>query len=347
VDRFFLGDRPIEGERMKKLLIFTLFIVSLFGDKLDDIKKAGFLKCGVNTNLPGFSQRDSKGIWIGLDVDFCKAVSATILGDSSKVKFIPLDTKERFQALKSGKIDILSRNTTYTQTWDTTLGVDFVGVIYYDGQGFMVPKSLGIKSARELDGATICIKSSTTTELNLEDFFKAYKMQYKALKFKTNEEVNLAFEARKCDVISGDASALYAQRTELKEPDKYLILPEVISKEPLSPAIKEGDSRWSDTIRWIRNALIFAEEKDINSTNIDKVKRFTKDSEVKRFLGVDGRMCQNLGLDSECFYRAIKQVGNYKEIFERNIGSKSPLKIKRGLNSIWTEGGLLYSLPFR
>ncbi len=332
---------------MKIALIFTLFIVAIFGDRIEEIKKAGVLKCGVNTNLPGFSQKDLKGVWRGFDVDFCKAVSAAVLGDSSKVEFIPLDTKTRFKALKDKKIDILSRNTTYAQTWDTTLGVDFVGVMYFDGQGFLVPKSLGIKSARELDGATICIKYKTTTELNLEDYFKAYKMQYKALKFKTNEEVNRAFESRKCDVISGDASGLYAQKTELKNPDKYEILPDVISREPLSPAIKEGDNRWSDTLRWIRNALILAEEKDINSTNVDEVKRLTKDSEVKRLLGIDGTMCQNLGLDSDCFYRVIKQVGNYGEIFERNIGSKSPLKIKRGLNNLWINGGLLYPLPFR
>jgi general L-amino acid transport system substrate-binding protein len=330
-------------------VIIAVFIMGLTlnGGVVEDIEKLGILKCGVNTDLPGFSQKDSKGEWRGFDVDFCKALAATVLKDPSKVEFIPLDTKERFEALKSGKIDILSRNTTYTESWDTTLGIDFIGIIYFDGQGFMVPKALGVSSVKELDGATICIKSKTTTELNLEDYFRINGMKYKALKFKTNEEVNIAFESGKCDVVSGDVSALYAQRSELKEPQKYDILPDIISKEPLSPAVKEGDSRWFDIAKWVRNALIMAEEKDINSTEIDNIRKRTKDKEIKRILGVEGEMCQNLGLDSDCFYRAIKYVGNYGEIFERNIGEDSFLMIKRGLNSLWIKGGLLYSPPFR
>jgi len=330
-------------------LIFFLILLEflLFANKLEDVQKAGVLKCGVNTDLPGFSQKDLKGNWKGLDVDFCRAVAAAILKDSSKVEFIPLDTSKRFKALIDEKIDLLSRNTTYTQTRDTTLGVDFVGVIYYDGQGFMVPKALGVKSIKELDGATICIKSATTTELNLDDYFRVNKMQYKAIKFKTNEEVNLAFETGKCDVVSADLSGLYAQRTELKEPQKYIILDQTISREPLSPVVKEGDPKWRDTIKWIKEALILAEAKDLNSTNIDKKRVNIKDLELKRLLGLDGTMCQNIDLDSDCFYRVIKQVGNYKEIFEKNIGSKSNLKIKRGFNKLWKEGGLLYPLPFR
>jgi len=333
---------------MFRVFLILIFIVgALSSSKLEIIKKRGFLRCGVNSNLPGFSQKDRDGIWRGLDVDFCRAVAATILRDSSKVKFIPLETNNRFKALKRGKIDILSRNTTQTESRDTTLGVDFIGVIYYDSEGFMVPKALSIKSIKELDGATICIKSNTTTELNLDDYFKSHQMQYKALKFKTNEELIQAFDDKKCDVISGDISGLHAQKSLLKEPEKLVILEEKISREPLSPAVKEGDFRWRDTVKWIREALLLAEAKDINSTTVDNIKTTTKDSEIKRLLGIEGTTCQNLHLDSDCFYRAIKQVGNYGEIFEKNIGKNSPLRIERGLNGLWKDGGLMYPLPFR
>ncbi|WP_292655525.1 amino acid ABC transporter substrate-binding protein [Nitratifractor sp.] len=314
---------------------------------LDDVKKAGVLKCGVNTGLPGFSEADSKGTWRGLDVDYCRALAAVVLGDASKVKFVPLNAKERFTALQSGEIDVLSRNTTDTETRDTALGINFTGVMYYDGQGFMVPKSLGVKSAKELDGATVCIQAGTTTELNLADYFRANGMKFKAITFDTNDQVTKAFEAGRCDVLTTDASGLYATRTKLKDPAKYVVLPEIISKEPLAPAVRHGDDQWFDIAKWTRNALLTAEEKGLTMANVDDAKAKSTDPEVKRLLSVEGEMCKNVGLEKGCFYNAIKQVGNYGEIFERNVGVKTPLKIQRGLNALWTKGGLQYSPPFR
>jgi general L-amino acid transport system substrate-binding protein len=314
---------------------------------LDDVKKAGVLKCGVNTGLPGFSEADSKGQWRGLDVDYCRALAAVVLGDANKVKYVPLNAKERFTALQSGEIDVLSRNTTNTQTRDTALGLNFAGVMYYDGQGFMVPRALGVKSAKELDGATICIQAGTTTEMNLADYFRSNNMKFKAITFDSNDQVNKAFEAGRCDVVTTDASGLYAQRTKMKNPEKYMILPDIISKEPLAPAVRHGDDQWFDIAKWTRNALVTAEEKGVDSTNVDNAKAKSNDPEVRRLLGVEGDMCKNVGLDKECFYRAIKQVGNYAEIFERNVGVKTPLKIERGLNALWNKGGILYSPPFR
>ena len=321
--------------------------VSAMAGTLDDVKKAGVLKCGVNTGLPGFSEADSKGQWRGLDVDYCRALAATVLGDANKVKYVPLNAKERFTALQSGEIDVLSRNTTNTETRDTALGLNFAGVMYYDGQGFMVPKALGVKSARELDGATVCIQAGTTTELNLADYFRKNNMKFKAITFDTNDQVNKAFEAGRCDVVTTDASGLYAARTKMKHPEKYMILPDIISKEPLAPAVRHGDDQWFDIAKWVRNALVTAEEKGITMANVDEVKAKSNDPEVKRLLGVEGDMCKNVGLDKECFYRAIKQVGNYGEVFERNVGAKTPLKIERGLNALWNKGGILYSPPFR
>ena len=314
---------------------------------LDDVKKAGVLKCGVNTGLPGFSEADSKGEWRGLDVDYCRALAAVVLGDASKVKYVPLNAKERFTALQSGEIDVLSRNTTDTETRDTSLGINFAGVMYYDGQGFMVPRALGVKSAKELDGATVCIQAGTTTELNLADYFRANGMKFKAITFDTNDQVNKAYEAGRCDVVTTDASGLYAQRTKMKDPEKHVILPEIISKEPLAPAVRHGDDQWFDIAKWTRNALLTAEEKGITMANVDEAKAKSSDPETRRLLGVEGDMCKNVGLDKECFYNAIKQVGNYGEIFERNVGTKTPLKIQRGLNALWTKGGIQYSPPFR
>ena len=314
---------------------------------LEDVQKAGVLKCGVNTGLPGFSEADSKGEWRGLDVDYCRALAAVVLGDASKVKYVPLNAKERFTALQSGEIDVLSRNTTNTETRDTSQGINIAGVMYYDGQGFMVPRALGVKSAKELDGATICIQAGTTTELNLADYFRANHMKFKAITFDTNDQVNKAFEAGRCDVVTTDASGLYAERTKMKNPEKYVILPEIISKEPLAPAVRHGDDRWFDIAKWTRNALLTAEEKGVTMANVDEAKAKSTDPETRRLLGVEGDMCKNVGLDKECFYRAIKQVGNYGEIFERNVGVKTPLKIERGLNALWNKGGIQYSPPFR
>ncbi len=314
---------------------------------LDDVKKAGVLKCGVNTGLPGFSEADSQGAWRGLDVDYCRALAAAVLGDASKVKYVPLNAKERFTALQSGEIDVLSRNTTNTETRDTTLGINFVGVMYYDGQGFMVPKALGIKSAKELDGATVCIQAGTTTELNLADYFRANKMKFKAITFDTNDQVDKAFLAGRCDILTTDQSGLYAARTKFKNPEKYVILPEIISKEPLAPAVRQGDDEWFNVAKWTRNALLTAEEKGITSANVDELKKSSTDPETKRLLGVEGTMGKNVHLDADAFYRAIKQVGNYGEIFERNVGANTPLKISRGLNALWNKGGMQYSPPFR
>ena len=313
---------------------------------LDDVKKAGVLKCGVNTGLPGFSEADSKGTWRGLDVDYCRALAAAVLGDASKVKYVPLNAKERFTALQSGEIDVLSRNTTNTETRDTTLGINFAGVMYYDGQGFMVPKSLGVKSAKELDGATVCIQAGTTTELNLADYFRANKMKFKAITFDTNDQVDKAFIAGRCDILTTDQSGLYAARTKFKNPEKFVILPEIISKEPLAPAVRQGDDQWFNIAKWTRNALLTAEEKGITSAGVDEAMKST-DPETKRLLGTEGTMGKNLGLDADAFARAIKQVGNYGEIFERNVGANTPLKISRGLNALWNKGGMQYSPPFR
>jgi general L-amino acid transport system substrate-binding protein len=313
---------------------------------LDDVKKAGVLKCGVNTGLPGFSEADSKGAWRGLDVDYCRALAAAVLGDNTKVKYVPLNAKERFTALQSGEIDILSRNTTWTETRDTTLGINFAGVMYYDGQGFMVPKSLGIKSAKELDGATVCIQAGTTTELNLADYFRANKMKFKAITFDTNDQVDKAFIAGRCDILTTDQSGLYAARTKFKNPEKFVILPEIISKEPLGPAVRQGDDQWFNIAKWTLNALLTAEEKGVTSANIKEAKK-SNDPETKRLLGTEGTMGNNLGLNADAFAQAIKQVGNYGEIFERNVGANTPLDISRGLNALWTKGGMQYSPPFR
>ena len=336
---------------MKKLvrisMIAALFATVSMAGTLDDVKKAGVLKCGVNTGLAGFSEADSKGHWRGLDVDYCRAMAAAVLGDSTKVKYVPLNAKERFTALQSGEIDVLSRNTTWTETRDTTLGINFVGTDYYDGQGFMVPKKLGVKSAKELDGATLCIQAGTTTEMNLADYFKANGMKYKAITFDTNEQVDKAFFAGRCDILTTDQSGLYAARTKAADPSKYVVLPEIISKEPLGPAVRQGDDQWFNIAKWTLNALITAEEKGVTSKNVDDMAKNSKDPEIRRLLGVEGTMGKNVGLDADAFKREIKQVGNYGEIFERNVGVNTPLKIKRGLNQLWSKGGILYSPPFR
>jgi general L-amino acid transport system substrate-binding protein len=325
-------------------LAATLFVSA---GTLEEVQKNDILKCGVNTGLPGFSEADSKGRWRGMDVDFCRAVAAAVLGDEKKVKYIPLNARERFAALQSGEVDLLSRNTTDTQTRDTALGINFAGVMYYDGQGFMVPRALGVKSATELDGASVCLQAGTTTELNLADYFRTNGMKFKAITFDTNDQVDKAYQAGRCDVVTTDASGLYAMRTKMKNPDRHLILPEIISKEPLAPAVRHGDDRWFDIVKWVRNALITAEEKGVDSKNIDGAKKNSADPETRRLLSVEGDMCKNLGLNTGCFYRAIRQVGNYGEIFERNVGKNTPLKIKRGLNALWNKGGLMYAPPFR
>jgi len=313
---------------------------------LDDVKKKGFVQCGVNTGLPGFSNPDDKGNWTGLDVDVCRAVAAATLGDASKVKFIPLNAKERFTALQSGEVDILSRNTTWTLTRDGSLGLNFAGVNYYDGQGFMVSKELGVKSAKELDGAAVCIQAGTTTELNLADYFRELGMKYSPVVFDTSDQTVQGFEAGRCDVLTSDQSQLYALQIKLANPDKAMVLPEVISKEPLGPVVRQGDDQWFNIVKWTMFALINAEEMGVTAGNVDQMKSSTNPN-IGRLLGTESGQGKNLGLDDTWAYNIVKQVGNYGEMFERNVGTGSPLGISRGLNALWTKGGLQYAPPVR
>ena len=331
-----------------KLSIATIALVgmSATAGTLDDVKKAGFVKCGVDGGLPGFSEIVSGGEYKGIDVDGCRAMAASVLGDASKVKFVNLNSKERFSALQSGEIDILVRNTTWTQTRDTSLGFNFVAINYYDGQGFMVRKDLGVKSTLELDGAAICIQTGTTTELNVADYFKAKGMKYKSISYDSNDQVLASYEAGRCDVLTSDTSQLFALRTKLKDSDNHIVLPEIISKEPLGPVVRQGDDEWFNIARWTFNAMVAAEENGITSKNIDSLKD-SKNPTIKRILGIEGKMGANLGLNADWAYQVIKQVGNYGEVFERNVGVNTPLKMSRGLNALWTEGGLQYSPPFR
>lgn len=312
----------------------------------DEVVKRGYLQCGVSTGLPGFSNPDEKGNWTGLDVEVCRAVAAATLGDATKVKFVPLTAKERFTALQSGEVDILSRNTTWTFTRDSSLGLNFTGTSYYDGQSFMVSKGLGVTSALELDGAAVCIQSGTTTELNLADYFKQNKMEYKPIVFDTSDQTVKGFEAGRCDVLTSDQSQLYGLRIKLAKPEDAVVLPEVISKEPLSPVVRQGDDAWFNIVKWSLYAMINGEELGVTSANVDSMKESTSPS-IKRFLGLEGIKGEGLGLADDWAYQIIKQVGNYGEMFERTVGQRSPLKIDRGLNALWTKGGLQYAPPIR
>jgi len=316
------------------------------GTTLDAVKERGFVQCGVNTGLPGFSNADEAGKWTGLDADVCRAIAAAVLGDAEKVRFTPLTAKERLTALQSGEVDVLSRNTTWTLTRDTSLGINFTGVTYYDGQGFMVAKSLGISSAKELDGAAVCILAGTTTELNLADYFRTNGMQYEPVVFDTADQTARGFEAGRCDVLTSDQSQLYGLRIKLKEPDKAEILPDVISKEPLGPAVRQGDDAWFNIVRWTLFAMVNAEELGVTSANVDEM-RSSSNPEIRRLLGLEGIKGKGLGLADDWAYRIVKQVGNYGEVFERNVGSGSPLGIPRGLNALWRDGGLQYAPPIR
>jgi general L-amino acid transport system substrate-binding protein len=317
---------------------------------LDDVKAKGFVQCGVNVGLAGFSSPDDKGEWTGLDVDFCRAVAAAVFGDGTKVKFTPLSAKERFTALQSGEVDILARNTTWTINRDTALGLNFAGVNYYDGQGFMInsKKITGVNSALQLSGATICVQSGTTTELNLADYFKANKMEYSGVVFEKNEEVNAAYDSGRCDVLTTDQSGLYATRLSLTAPDDHVVLPEIISKEPLGPAVRQGDDQWFDIVKWTHSAMLTAEELGITQANVEEMKTSTN-PEILRFVGaeVDTKIGTDLGLTNEWAYNIVKAVGNYGESFDRNVGNGSPLKIARGINAMWSKGGLQYAAPIR
>lgn len=313
----------------------------------EEVKKRGVLNCGVSTGLPGFSIADEKGTWAGLDVDVCKAIAAATLGDASKIKYVSLNAKERFTALQSGEIDALVRGTTWTLTRDTSLGLNFTGVNYYDGQGFLVSKKLGVKSALELDGAAVCIQGGTTSELNLADYFKENNMSYKAVVFDTHDATATAFDNGRCDVLTSDQSQLYGLRTHLSKPDEAVVLPEVISKEPLGPVVRQGDDAWFNIVKWSLNAMIEAEELGLTQANVDEMKASSKSPSVRRLLGLEGIAGKGLGLNADWAYQIVKQVGNYGEAFERNVGAGSPLKIERGLNALWSKGGIMYAPPLR
>jgi len=323
------------------------FIGAAQADTLGDVQARGTLNCGVTTGLAGFAAPDDQGNWTGLDVDMCKAVAAAVLGDPSKVKFVPTNAKERFTALQSGEIDLLARNTTWTFSRDTDLGFDFVGTNYYDGQGFMVRNSLNVKSALELSGASVCVQTGTTTELNLGDYFRANNLELKPVVFEKNEEARQAYDDGRCDAYTTDASGLAAERSVLAQPGDHIILPEIISKEPLGPLVRHGDNRWGDIVRWSLNALIIAEEFGVTQANVDEQKASSQNPEVRRLLGVEGEMGKMTGLPNEWAYNIIKAVGNYGESFERNVGLKTPLQLARGLNDLWSRGGLLYAPPIR
>lgn len=336
---------------MRKFKYLSLFLLSLmatqiFAATLDDVRRRGELVCGVSQGLSGFSTPDSQGQWVGIDADYCRAVATAIFGSRNKVRFVPLSAKERFTALQSGEIDILSRNTTWSLVRDTALGLDFVAPIFYDGQGFMVRKKSNVKSVRELGGATVCTNLGTTTELNVADYFRSHNLKYKLVAYEKHDEVVAAYEAGRCDAFTTDVSGLYASRIKLKEPDSHVILPEMISKEPLTPVVRQGDDQWADIARWTLFALLEAEELGLTSSNVDEMRNSPSPS-VRRFLGKEGDLGKDLGLKTEWAYQVIKNMGNYGELFEKNLGSGSPLKIERGRNALWSQGGLHYPMPFR
>ncbi len=313
---------------------------------LANVKSKGLVQCGSNPSLPGFGVPDAQGKWSGLDVDYCRAIAAAVFNDATKTRFIPLTTKDRFTALQSGEVDILVRNSTWTMSRDTQLGLDFPAVNYYDGQGFIVRKKLGVSSAKELNGASICTQQGTTTELNLADYFRTNNMKYEVVAFNTGEETFKAYDTGRCDAFTTDASGLYAQRLVAATPDDHLVLPEVISKEPLGPAVRHGDNQWADIARWVHYAMVNAEEYGVTSKNVDEMLK-SNNPEIKRLLGVEGNYGEAVGLTKDWAYRIVKLVGNYGESFDRNVGDGSPLKIKRGLNALWSKGGLQYGVPIR
>ena len=313
---------------------------------LKTVKDRGMLSCGVSQGLPGFSTPDDKGNWTGLDVDICRAIAAAIFNDASKIKFVPLSAKDRFTALQSGEIDVLSRNTTWTLSRDTSLGANFTGVTYYDGQGFLVKKSLKVNSALELNSASVCVQTGTTTEQNLADYFKGNNMKYEVIAFGTADETVKAYESGRCDVFTSDVSQLYAERLKVANPADHVVLPEVISKEPLGPMVRHGDDQWFDIVKWTLFAMVGAEELGITQKNADEMAKSDK-PELKRAFGTDGNLGEQLGLTKDWLSRIVKATGNYGESFERNVGSGSKLRIARGLNNLWNKGGIQYSPPIR
>jgi general L-amino acid transport system substrate-binding protein len=348
------GAETQEEVKMKKTAFYGALTVAGFAASmasaatLDDVKERGTLNCGVTTGLIGFASPDANGVWDGFDVGVCRAVAAAVLGDPNAVEFVPTTGKTRFTALASGEIDMLARNTTWTFSRDVDLKFEFVGINYYDGQGFIAPRDLGVSSAKELDGATVCIQTGTTTELNLADYFRANNISYEPVPIETNAEGQQQYLAGACDVYTTDASGLAATRAAFENPQDHIILPEIISKEPLGPLVRHGDNDWGDVVRWTLNALIAAEELGVTSANIEELAAApTGNPEVNRLLGTEGELGAMLGLEADWAKNAIAAGGNYGELFEKNIGENTPIGLARGLNAQWTEGGLLYSPPFR
>jgi general L-amino acid transport system substrate-binding protein len=313
---------------------------------LDQVKSKGFVQCGVSQGLPGFSSPDDKGNWTGLDVDVCRAIAAAIFDDATKVRYTPLTAKDRFTALQSGEIDVLSRNTTWTLSRDTSLGLNFAGVSYYDGQGFLIRKDKKVSSALELSGASVCTQTGTTTELNVADFFRARNMKYEVVAFTTADETIKAYEAGRCDVFTSDVSQLYAMRLKLANTADHVVLPEIISKEPLGPVVRHGDDQWFDIVKWVLFAMLNAEELNVTQKNLDEQLK-SPNPEIKRLLGAEGNFGEQLGLTRDWVARIVKQVGNYGESFDRNVGAGSKLGIERGLNRLWNKGGIQYAPPVR
>jgi general L-amino acid transport system substrate-binding protein len=335
-----------------KRIIGVLALAAVFAAQsasaqtLKAVKDRGMLNCGANGTLAGFGMLDAQGGWTGLDVDFCRAVAAAIFNDATKVKFVALSAKDRFTALQSGEVDVLARNTTWTSSRDSSLGLNFAGVTYYDGQGFMVRTALKVNSALELTGASVCVQQGTTTELNLADYFRGHKMQVKTVTFATANEAVKAYDAGRCDAYTTDASGLYAERLRLANANDHIILPEIISKEPLGPAVRHGDDQWFDIVKWVYFAMLDAEELNVTSKNVDDMVK-SDNPEVKRLLGTEGNYGEQLGLTKDWIVRIVKLVGNYGEVFDRNVGQGSPLKINRGLNALWSKGGVQYAPPVR
>ena len=338
--------------KLRSTLLAGLLATVAFGagaasaGTLDTVKSKGQLTCGANTSLAGFGIPDDKGQWTGLDVDVCRAIAAAVLGDSKKVKFVPLDAKNRFTALQSGEVDVLSRNTTATSTRASTLGLIFGPPDYYDGQGFMVKTKLGVSSAKELNGASVCVQQGTTTELNLADFFRSNNLKYESVAFQSEDEALKAYDSGRCDSYTTDSSGLYAERLRLSNPDDNIVLPDIISKEPLAPAVRQGDDPWYNVLAYTVYAMLDAEELGVTSKNVDEMKKSDNPS-IRRLLGIEGEQGKAFGLPNDWAYNVIKQEGNYGEMFDRNVGDGSPLKIKRGLNALWTKGGLQYGIPIR
>lgn len=338
---------------MKRVFfVATLAVASAFcvqaavAQTLKTVKDRGMLSCGVSQGLPGFSTPDDKGNWTGLDVDVCRAIAAAVLNDPTKVKFVPLSAKDRFTALQSGEIDVLSRNTTWTLSRDTSLGANFTGVTYYDGQGFLIRKSLKVNSALELNSASICVQTGTTNEQNVGDYFNGNQMKYELIAFGTADETVKAYESGRCDVFTSDISQLYAIRLKLSNPADHVVLPEVISKEPLGPMVRHGDDQWFDVVKWTLFAMINAEEQGVTQKNVDEMAKSTK-PDLKRMFGTDGNLGEQLGLTKDWVTRIVKAVGNYGETFDRNVGPGSKLGIARGLNQLWNKGGIQYAPPIR